>query len=92
MKQKVWMMLTCLLLSAGFAMAQIKVTGTVTSAEDNEPIVGASVLVKGTTLGAITDIDGKFVINNVPESAHDLQVSYIGMQTQLVTINKAGGH
>ncbi|MDD6890971.1 MAG: SusC/RagA family TonB-linked outer membrane protein [Bacteroidales bacterium] len=91
MKQKVWMMLACLFLSAGLAMAQIKVTGTVTSAEDNEPIVGASVLVKGTTLGTITDMDGKFVINNVPESAHALQVSYIGMQTQSVNINKSGG-
>ena len=46
-----------------------KVTGIVTSEEDNEPGVGASVLVKGTTMGTVTDIDGKFTINNVPSSA-----------------------
>ncbi|MCS3162766.1 carboxypeptidase-like regulatory domain-containing protein [Bacteroides faecis] len=46
-----------------------KVTGIVTSEEDNEPVVGASVLVKGTTMGTVTDIDGKFTINNVPSSA-----------------------
>lgn len=81
-----------LFLSIGSALAQShKVTGKVTSGEDGEPIVGASILVEGTTIGTITDVDGKFVLNNVPEDAKNLQVSYIGMQSQLVKINRQGG-
>lgn len=57
-------------MSIGFVMAQTSVvSGVVTSDEDGEPIVGASVLVNGTTLGTVTDIDGKFSISNVPSSA-----------------------
>ncbi|MFT0647582.1 carboxypeptidase-like regulatory domain-containing protein, partial [Bacteroides thetaiotaomicron] len=54
--------------------------------EDGQPVVGASVLVKGTTQGTITDIDGNFNLANVPSSAKTLQISYIGMQTQEVVI------
>ena len=49
------------------------VSGIVTSEEEGEPVVGASVLVAGTSLGAGTDIDGKFSIANVPSSAKTLQ-------------------
>ena len=63
-----------------------KVTGVVISEEDGQPVVGASVLVKGTTLGTITDVDGNFNLSNVPSSAKTLQISYIGMQTQEVAI------
>jgi TonB-linked SusC/RagA family outer membrane protein len=62
------------------------VQGVVISTEDGEPVVGASVLVKGATVGAVTDIDGKFLISNVPATAKTLQVSFIGMQTQEVAI------
>jgi len=87
MKRKLTLFLAFLLISIGFVNAQTRtVTGVVISSEDNQPIVGASVLVKGTKLGHITDIDGKFVINNVPSSYKVLQVSYIGMQTQEVAI------
>lgn len=66
--KKVTYLLVCLLVSIGFATAQtMKVKGTVTSAEDNEPIVGASVVVKGTTTGVVTDFNGAFDIN-VPSS------------------------
>lgn len=71
MKRKLTLLLACLLTGIGLVIAQTpkKVTGVVTSEEDNEPVVGASVLVKGTTVGTTTDIDGKFTINNVPSSA-----------------------
>ena len=71
MKRKLALLLVCLLTGIGLVNAQTprKVTGIVTSEEDNEPVVGASVLVKGTTMGTVTDIDGKFTINNVPSSA-----------------------
>lgn len=87
MKEKVLMLLACLWLTVGLAMAQnSKVIGIVTDAEGGEPVIGASVLVEGTTVGAITDLDGNFVIENVPANAKSLIVSYIGMVTQRVAI------
>ncbi len=66
--------------------AQTKViTGTVTSSEDSEPIPGVSVIVKGTSMGAVTNIDGKFELQ-VPESAKTLVFSFVGMKTQEVAI------
>lgn len=79
--------MTLLVIGIGLVNAQIsKVTGNVTSEEDGLPIVGASVLVKGTTVGTVTDIDGNFTLTNVPSSAKTLVISYIGMQTQEVAI------
>ena len=89
MKGKLMMLLACLFMSASLVTAQTsKVTGLVISAEDGEPVIGATIQVKGApTLGAITDIDGKFVIENLPSSAKTLIVSYVGMTTQEVTIH-----
>ena len=57
MKRKLMLLMTCLFIGIGLVNAQIsKVTGTVTSEEDGLPVVGASVLVKGTTQGTVTDI------------------------------------
>ena len=61
------------------------VVGVVTE-EDGEPVVGASVLVKGTTLGTITDIDGRFTIQHVHSTAKTLKISFIGMETKDVDI------
>lgn len=74
-------------MSIGWATAQTsKVSGVVTAEEDGLPVVGASVLVKGTTVGTVTDIDGKFNLTNVPSSAKTLVVSYIGMKSQELAI------
>lgn len=68
-------------------MAQVtKVTGVVIDAETEEPIIGASVLVSGTTIGTITDIDGKYEINNIPAGSKKLQISFVGMRTVEVPI------
>lgn len=71
MKKKLTLLLTCLLMSIGLVIAQTpkKVTGVIISEEDNQPVVGASVLVMGTTMGTVTNIDGKFSIDNVPSTA-----------------------
>ena len=83
------MMLIYLFFSIGLLTAQdATVQGIVVSSEDNEPVVGASVLVVGTSLGVTTDIDGKFVIQNVPGTAKEIRVSYIGMQSQNMAISK----
>ena len=63
------------------------VRGTVSS-EDGEPIIGASVMVEGTNLGTMSDVDGRFVIQNVPSNAKYLQVSYVGMTPQQVAITQ----
>ena len=60
--------------------------GTVTDASTGETLIGVNVIIKGTTQGTITDIDGNFNLANVPSSAKTLQISYIGMQTQEVVI------
>lgn len=87
MKKKVQMLLAFLCLCIGIATAQTsKVTGVVISAEDHEPVVGASVLVKGTNLGVITNLDGVFTISNVPVSAKMLIISFVGMRAQEVAI------
>ena len=63
------------------ANAQVRsVSGTVTSAEDNTSIPGVSVIVKGTTIGTVTDIDGQFQLE-VPEDAKTLIFSFVGMKT-----------
>ena len=87
MKRKLMLLLTCLFVGIGLVTAQItKVTGTVISEEDGLPVVGASILVKGTTVGTVTDMDGKFTLSNVPSSAKTLVVSFIGMATQEVPV------
>ena len=87
MKRKLMLLLACLFVGISLVTAQTqKITGVVISEEDGQPVVGASVLVKGTTQGTITDIDGNFNLANVPSSAKTLQISYIGMQTQEVAI------
>lgn len=62
------------------------VTGTVFSAEDNEPLIGATVKVKGENNAAATDVDGQFRLNGVSPSAKHLEVSYVGYQPQTVEI------
>ena len=64
MKRKLMLLMTCLFIGIGLVNAQVsKVTGNVTSDEDGLPVVGASVLVKGTTVGTVTDIDGNFTLS-----------------------------
>jgi TonB-linked SusC/RagA family outer membrane protein len=63
---------------------QGRVSGVVTNA-DNEPIPGVTVLIKGTSVGAITDIDGRYTIT-LPANAKQLVFSFIGMQTKEVEL------
>jgi TonB-linked SusC/RagA family outer membrane protein len=60
------------------------ITGIITDAKSNDPIIGASILIKGTTLGTITDLDGKFELT--ANSNQTLQISYIGYATQEVVV------
>ena len=87
MKKKLTMMLACLFLTIGAALAQTTVTGTVISHEDGQPVIGATVKVVGTNTGAVTDFNGRFEVK-VPKSASEVEVSYVGMVTQRAAIRK----
>lgn len=84
MKKRRMLLAACLVSAASWASAQVRVTGTVISAEDGQPVVGASVIVPGTKVGAITDIEGKFILR-VPEGHKNIRVSSIGMEPQEIT-------
>ncbi|MDH6356936.1 TonB-dependent receptor [Parabacteroides sp. PF5-9] len=80
--KKIIYLLCCLILGIGLLSAQTtQVTGLITSADDGEPIIGASVVAKGTSVGTVTDLDGRFTLN-VPSTANTLVISYVGMITQ----------
>ena len=87
-KFTIW--LTCLLLfaSMGVANAQNKViSGTVTGADDGQPIPGVTVMVTGTTIGVTTDLDGKYTLS-VPVDARTLSFSFVGMVKQEIEIEE----
>jgi len=63
-----------------FAQGTGKVKGVVTDQATNEPLIGASVSIQGTSLGAATDIEGNYIILNVPAGTHTLRASYVGYQ------------
>ena len=79
MKKKLTMFFAFLFLSLGLAMAQTKVNGTVISQDDNEPVIGASVLVVGTNTGTVTDASGRFELT-VPAGKKTLRITYVGME------------
>ncbi len=82
--KKLSLILAMVISTISFALAQKTVTGTITDAK-SEPLVGASVLVKGTTTGTITDIDGKYSLS-VPAGATTLSYSFAGFQTQDIAL------
>ena len=89
MEKRIFVMLTALFMMIGIASAQNStVKGIVTSAEDGLPVIGAAVVIQGTTQGAVTDLDGVFSLENVPSSAKNLMVSYVGLRTEIVAIQK----
>lgn len=64
----------------------ITVSGTVTDNVLNEPLVGVTVVVQGTSNGTVTDIEGNYTLTNVPPNGK-LVFSYVGMQTQVISVN-----
>ena len=68
-----------LFLTLGVALAQTKVTGVIVSQADNQPVVGASVLVVGTNVGTVSDANGRFTLTT-PAGKNTLRITYIGME------------
>lgn len=83
------LLFACLFVGLNLVTAQTQqIKGIVLAEEDGQPVVGASILVKGTGMGTITDIQGNFSLSKIPNNAQTLVVSYIGMQTQEVGIKE----
>lgn len=78
------MFLVSLFLCVGNALAQTKVTGTVLSQEDGQPIIGAAVKVVGTQTGALTDVNGRFSVS-LPDGKNQLEITYLGYEDKTVT-------
>ena len=94
MKSKLLLMAAMLFASIGIALAQntITVTGKVVAESDGQPVAGAYVLVNGTTIGTITDGDGKFGIKAVPADAKEIIVTFLGMTTASAKISTTPLH
>ena len=82
MEKRLSLLLVSLFLCIGAAFGQSKISGTVVAQEDDQPIVGVSVVVEGTKTATATDLDGKFTIS-VP-SGKKLVFSYLGMKKQVL--------
>jgi TonB-linked SusC/RagA family outer membrane protein len=84
LKGRTLCLLLCCMISSLVVTAQTKHTGKVISSDDKQPVVGASVRIKGTNTGTVTDINGDFNLTLSPGNV--LVVSYIGYQAQEVTV------
>ena len=84
MKKRLTMFLAVMFLCMGTALAQTKVSGTVLSQEDGQPIIGAAVKVVGTSTGMLTDVNGRFNIT-LPANSKQLEISYLGYLSQTLT-------
>ncbi len=71
------------LFASSAALAQTAVSGTITDGDSGDPLIGASILVTGTSTGTVTDFDGNFTLN-VPADAESLTISYTGYATTVI--------
>ena len=83
MEKRLTMLMVSLFLCVGSLLAQTKVSGTVLSQEDGQPIIGAAVKVVGTSTGMLTDVNGRFSIA-LPEGKTQLEITYLGYEGQTV--------
>ncbi|MFW5822932.1 MAG: carboxypeptidase-like regulatory domain-containing protein, partial [Tangfeifania sp.] len=84
--KKILFFVLCSLFTLGTFAQDISLSGTVTAADDGQPLPGVSVVVKGTTQGTVTDVDGNYQLE-VPREAV-IQFSFIGMQAQEIPVNE----
>lgn len=91
MLRKVLLSLTGLMLTiTTMSLAQGTVQGTVIEARTGDPMPGVNVVIKGTTTGASTDIDGKYVIDGLDPGSYTLQAKFVGFATQSKDITISG--
>ncbi len=87
------MMRILLLLTALFiavpVFSQTTISGVVTDADSNDPLIGVNIVIKGTTIGTITDIDGKYTLTNNKPLPWEVEVSYVGYEAQILNVTSA---
>ncbi|MBW7888457.1 MAG: TonB-dependent receptor [Bacteroidetes bacterium] len=78
--------LLCSLLASSFLLAGTtgKISGTVTDDKTGETVVGANIIIAGTTMGAATDFDGRYIIPNISPGTYSLAVSAVGFRKQII--------
>lgn len=81
-KLKFWLLAFCTVISFSAIAQTGTVSGKIMDGDTGEPVLGATVVIKGTTLGSITDLDGSFTIKGVESGSQTIVVSFIGYQTQ----------
>ena len=84
MKKRIYLLFSLLFLGIGIIFAQTRVVGSVFD-DTGETVIGASIQVKGTMIGTVSDVDGTFTLN-VPAGSNTLVISYVGMTTQEVAV------
>lgn len=88
MKYHISLLITCMLLYFSAHAQSLKISGTITGADDSQPIPGVSIKIKGTTEGTISSIDGTYTIMAKPGNV--LVYSFLGYASQEVTVKQAG--
>ena len=89
MKRLLVMTVAFLALATVTLHAQTTVSGVITDAELGDPLIGANVIIEGTTVGSSTDLDGNFSITSDTPLPWNLEVSYTGFAQQTITVNSA---
>ncbi len=79
------LVMICLTFSLGIFAQTLTVNGRVTD-NKQDPLIGVSVMIQGTSTGTITDADGRFILSNVPSEGR-IEFSYVGMKTQSINVN-----
>jgi TonB-dependent receptor len=79
--------LLLLIVTPSLIRAQGALRGAVTDSVTNDRLIGATVAVVGTSLGAMTDVEGEYKISNIPVGKHQLKISYVGYRTKFVTVD-----
>ena len=74
-----------------FCQTTGKVIGKITDSTNTQPLIGANVIIEGTSLGAASNIDGNYSIQNVPAGNYSLKASYIGYKTVVIKIKVEAG-
>ncbi len=87
MFQKIYTIILLMLFTCSFALAQTtgRITGTVTDKETGEPLIGANIIIVGTSFGAASDINGDYIVRQVPPGNYSVRASYIGYQDVTVS-------
>lgn len=88
MLNKVYTLLAALLLTATVC-AQNQVTGTITDAETGDPLIGANIIIKGTVVGTVTDLDGSYELNSSVRLPYTLIISYTGFAAEEVEVTES---